>query len=528
MDVPTFDGHLDYFGRLPNPQIFLDWLHHIDIYFTKYSFSESDKVRFATTKLTGQASQYWTELVKSRKSRRQQPIETWFSMTDELKGKYVPPYYFAKLLDNWRQITQSNKPAKDYVNEFDEFLTRYNIRDMQSDIQIFAQFRAGLRENLVRELWNHGVTNLKRAYVLVQDLDAPKSRYTSRSQDHQAPTVKSTARTPTHKVDTKDKGVESNAKDMSTKNDFSKLSPIIKCYKCQGYGHVAANCPTPFRVVIDKLPVTESTFISEELILQAEEPENYDSDEEIQGDEIEESNTSIPLEVIQVTTEPIIDVLLDNNSLTTPEINPVIKESTDVSLEDHTSSILEITPVITESNVVSLEESTPVTLDITPVIMEFVHEDLTDTLPPTREIQPAIELVPRVSLPDFGMEVIPHLETSEVLTSLEVRQQCLIPTDVHVYTDPFWNYVVTKDLSQIKDVTIYDQSVPKILVDAIIGKSDTLQIIFSSTTIEYKGAFPKLIPVCIYYMFTAKTCKLSHTLWMRHLIIPFDRGRKNC
>ena len=34
----------------------------------------------------------------------------------------------------------------------------------------------------------------------------------------------------------------------SSDKDYSNLSPMIKCYKCQGYWHVAANCPTPVKV----------------------------------------------------------------------------------------------------------------------------------------------------------------------------------------------------------------------------------------------------------------------------------------
>jgi hypothetical protein len=351
-------------------------------------------------------------------------------------------------------------------------------------------------------------------------------------------------------VDTRDKSVESNAKGKNTDKDFSKLSPIIKCYKCQGYGHVAANCPTPFRVAIDKLPATESKFISEELIIQVE---NYHSDEEIKGDEIEESNTSIALEVTHMTTE-LIDVSLEDNTSSVPKITPMITEPTDVSLEDNTSSIPEITHVITEFTVVSLEDSTSITpeitsltiesidvpsedntlntLEVTPVITEIVDaldEDLTNMLPPTCEIQPAIELVPRVSLPDFGMEVVPHLETSEVPTSLEVKQQCLVPTDVHVYTDPFWNYVVTKDLGQINDVNIYCRSISYNLENTVEGESNTSQIFSSpSITVTPRGAFHVILPVRIslVLIFTI-TGRLLYTSRMRRLIIPFDRGRKN-
>jgi hypothetical protein len=86
---------------------------------------------------------------------------------------------------------------------------------------------------------------------------------------------------------------------------------------------------------------------------------------------------------------------------------------------------------------------------------------------------------------------------------------------------------VTKDVGLVKDAMIYDQSVPKILVDAIIKKSDTVQIIFSAANIEHKGASPQLLLVYISLIITAKTGKWLHILRMRHLIIPFDRGRKN-
>ena len=78
-------------------------------------------------------------------------------MKDELKGKYVPPYYYG-LLDKWHWITQGNKSIKKYVTKFDEFLTRYNILGIESGVQVFSQFRDGLRVDLEYELWNRGIT----------------------------------------------------------------------------------------------------------------------------------------------------------------------------------------------------------------------------------------------------------------------------------------------------------------------------------------------------------------------------------
>jgi len=66
-------------------------------------------------KLTGQTSQYWTNVESMRASRCQEPIETWFAMKDKLRDKYVPTSYFARALDGWHQFTQGTKSAKDYV-----------------------------------------------------------------------------------------------------------------------------------------------------------------------------------------------------------------------------------------------------------------------------------------------------------------------------------------------------------------------------------------------------------------------------
>ena len=47
--------------------------------------------------------------------------------------------------------------------------------------------------------------------------------------------------------------------------------------------------PSPVKIAIDKLSITESESDSEEFIYQVEEPEDYISDEVIQGDDIEDS-----------------------------------------------------------------------------------------------------------------------------------------------------------------------------------------------------------------------------------------------
>ena len=130
----------------------------------------------------------------------------------------------------------------------------------------------------------------------------------------------------------------------------------------------------------------------------------------ITGDNLEESSTLSPLEVV-----------------------PDITEFADISLKDR-SNLPEVNPIVTESVVFS--------------------EDLPDKLLLTRDIQHVIELISGANLPDLPH---PRLDPTKQIEfkgqvdelSLEINQPCIAPLDIYFYEDKFWSYVVTND------VTIY-------------------------------------------------------------------------
>ena len=82
--------------------------------------------------------------------------------------------------------------------------------------------------------------------------------------------------------------------------------------------------------------------------------------------------------------------------------------------------------------------------------------------------------------------------------SLEGKSQFLIPINTHVYEDRFWNYIVTKDVGQVKDFTIYGQSISKDLKGTVMKETNVLHIInFSAITIKLRCAFLQTLPVRI-------------------------------
>jgi len=72
---------------MSRPTTFIDWTLQLDRYFTWYELTESTKVKYAAMKLSGQASQYWTNLENRRAARGRPPIDTWDRMKRRVKNK---------------------------------------------------------------------------------------------------------------------------------------------------------------------------------------------------------------------------------------------------------------------------------------------------------------------------------------------------------------------------------------------------------------------------------------------------------
>jgi len=71
----------------------------------------------------------------------------------------------------------------------------------------------------------------------------------------------------TLKTNTSGKGVEKDTKGKSVEKESSKVRPTIKCYKCQGYRHIAANYSNLVKIaLINGVLVAESESDSDKFI----------------------------------------------------------------------------------------------------------------------------------------------------------------------------------------------------------------------------------------------------------------------
>ncbi|GFS30384.1 hypothetical protein Acr_00g0011600 [Actinidia rufa] len=195
VEAPTFDGRLD-------PKVFTDW---------------------------------------SIEQRRQPPVTDWVEMKEILKEKYLPQSYQGDMLDKWNNLRQGSKPATEYVAQFEEYLMRCNIREDERMTLSLSRFRHGLNDDLRKELVLREVDTLDQAYTFVQNYEMVNKpsferRFKSRNTLRPPATLPPSRPVPNTAPllrDGKEKGILAESPGMKS---------TLQCYKCQDFGHKAANC----------------------------------------------------------------------------------------------------------------------------------------------------------------------------------------------------------------------------------------------------------------------------------------------
>ncbi|GFS32007.1 hypothetical protein Acr_00g0020350 [Actinidia rufa] len=228
VEAPTFDGRLD-------PKAFTDWIREMDHFFEWYNLSDDRKVRFSKMKLIGRAKLFW----QSTEQRRQPPITDWIEFKEILKEKYLSQSYQGDMLDKWNNLCQGSKPATEYVAQFEEYLLYCNIRE--DERMTLSRFRHGLNDDLRKELVLREVGTLDQAYTFVQNYEMVskpsfRRRFESRNTLRPPATLPPSRPIPTTTPllrDGKEKGILIESPGMKS---------TFQCYKCQGFGHKAANC----------------------------------------------------------------------------------------------------------------------------------------------------------------------------------------------------------------------------------------------------------------------------------------------
>ncbi|XP_071909873.1 uncharacterized protein [Coffea arabica] len=253
MQIPEFKGRSD-------PEAFLEWLSKIEMVFSCQNYTEVQKVQLATMEFTEYAMVWWDQIKKSRRRNGLPELVPWPELRAMMRTRFVPGHYTRDLYHRLQTLVQGNRSVDEYHKEMEILMLR---ADVQEDPEAtMARFLSGLRPDIAERVELQHYMELHelvdKAIKVEQRL---KRRGTTRSnfgkttystnhpfQPRNDPRPSPNAHTPKPRFEGGKVGNPSFSKPPSSTPKFEEpraqtRARDTRCFKCQGRGHIASQCP---------------------------------------------------------------------------------------------------------------------------------------------------------------------------------------------------------------------------------------------------------------------------------------------
>ncbi|GKV45251.1 hypothetical protein SLEP1_g52360 [Rubroshorea leprosula] len=222
-------------GRL-QPDEFIDWLHTVERVFELKDIPDDKRVKLVAIKLKKHASIWWENLKRSREREGRSKIRTWEKMCRELTRKFLLYRYYQDNFVKFHNLQQKSLTVEEYTMEFEQLMMKCDVREKEE--QTIARYLGGVDNDIskvvqLQQYWT--LDDVIRLALRVEKqiskkniIIASKPRDFEASQGTQASKI--VAETPAK--------VEKEASSSCPAQPNTR-----KCFKCQGFGHIASDCP---------------------------------------------------------------------------------------------------------------------------------------------------------------------------------------------------------------------------------------------------------------------------------------------
>nr|XP_027071933.1 uncharacterized protein LOC113696748 [Coffea arabica] len=251
--IPEFKGRSD-------PEAFLEWLSKIEMVFSCQNYTEVQKVQLATMEFTEYAVVWWDQIKKSRRRNGLPELIPWPELRAMMRTRFVPGHYTRDLYHRLQTLVQGNRSVDEYHKEMEILMLR---ADVQEDPEAtMARFLSGLRPDIAERVELQHYMELHELVDKAIKVDQRlKRRGTTRSnfgnttystnrpfQPRNDSRPSPNAPTPKPRFEGGKVGNPSISKPPSSTPKFEEprvqtRARDTRCFKCQGRGHIASQCP---------------------------------------------------------------------------------------------------------------------------------------------------------------------------------------------------------------------------------------------------------------------------------------------
>ncbi|XP_057250700.1 uncharacterized protein LOC130591405 [Beta vulgaris subsp. vulgaris] len=291
----------DYTGE-GKPEDLLEWIRQLEKVNEYRGFDDRKKFKVAAIRLTKYAGIWLEGLHAQRAKKNKAKLCSWEKLKGKLKDKFLPDDYEHKQFMRLTSISQNNLSVHEYTMEFEKLGLMCDIEE--KEMHKTARYIKGLHRSIAKRVevsTYHSFTDVTKLAQKFEEHDKeekPKGTYTPRYD----PNAKGKATTsytrwnenPKPNNTPKEDTTMEKTKVVVPKDKFEELR---KCFKCQGRGHIASNCPTKKALTMRQyLALNEEESMYE--FIPKEEPNMEEDDEE--EDAFAEDDTRL-IEVVRRT-----------------------------------------------------------------------------------------------------------------------------------------------------------------------------------------------------------------------------------
>ncbi|KAL5540267.1 hypothetical protein UlMin_046308 [Ulmus minor] len=255
--IPSFQGKND-------PEAYLEWETKMEMVFDCHNYSEIKKVKLAAIEFTDYAIVWWDQLLINRRRNREPPVDTWEEMKMLMRKRFVPSHYYRGLYQKLQRLIQGSKSVDEYYKEMEVAMIRANVEEDRE--ATMARFLHGLNREIadIVELQHYDeLTDMVHQAIKVEE-QLKRKGMARRGQPMATTSPWKTTPRRDEQLQNKPKFEPSkNAKPApattlgNTETSTSKTRDI-KCFKCQGWGHIASQCVNKRVMVINAQGELES------------------------------------------------------------------------------------------------------------------------------------------------------------------------------------------------------------------------------------------------------------------------------